>query len=88
MLALVKFGLKVYETSPIREAIVRKFVPAADAGTELSDDVLVEYIKNTCSCVFHPLGSASMLPRENGGVVDPELRVYGTANVRVVSPLV
>jgi choline dehydrogenase-like flavoprotein len=25
-----------------------------------------------------------MLPRENGGVVDTELKVYGTKNVRVV----
>lgn len=25
-----------------------------------------------------------MMARELGGVVDPELRVYGTANVRVV----
>lgn len=25
-----------------------------------------------------------MMPRELGGVVDPELRVYGTSNVRVV----
>lgn len=25
-----------------------------------------------------------MLPRSMGGVVDPELRVYGTKNVRVV----
>lgn len=25
-----------------------------------------------------------MLPRELGGVVDPTLKVYGTANVRVV----
>lgn len=24
-----------------------------------------------------------MLPRDMGGVVDPKLRVYGTANVRV-----
>ncbi len=32
----------------------------------------------------HPRGSASMMRRELGGVVDPELKVYGTANVRVV----
>lgn len=32
----------------------------------------------------HPIGTASMMSRELGGVVDPELRVYGTANVRVV----
>ena len=50
-----------------------------------SDDTLKEYIKNTVGCVFHPVGTASMLPKDDGGVVDPELRVYGTANVRVVS---
>lgn len=33
---------------------------------------------------FHPLGTVSMLPREKGGVVSPELKVYGTKNVRVV----
>jgi choline dehydrogenase len=32
----------------------------------------------------HELGSVSMMLRELGGVVDPDLRVYGTANVRVV----
>lgn len=32
----------------------------------------------------HALGTAAMMSRELGGVVDPELRVYGTANVRVV----
>jgi choline dehydrogenase len=32
----------------------------------------------------HPTGTASMMSRELGGVVDPELKVYGTANVRVV----
>lgn len=32
----------------------------------------------------HSIGTASMMSRALGGVVDPELRVYGTANVRVV----
>ncbi len=32
----------------------------------------------------HPLGTASMMDRALGGVVNSELKVYGTANVRVV----
>lgn len=43
----------------------------------------VTYI-STRSC-WHPLGSASMLPKEEGGVVDKDLIVYGTNNLRVVS---
>ena len=33
---------------------------------------------------YHPLGTASMMSRELGGVVDSKLKVYGTSNVRVV----
>ncbi|TCD69119.1 hypothetical protein EIP91_008595 [Steccherinum ochraceum] len=32
----------------------------------------------------HPIGTAAMMRRELGGVVDGRLKVYGTANVRVV----
>jgi choline dehydrogenase-like flavoprotein len=34
--------------------------------------------------MFHPLGTAPLAPREIGGVVDPNLKVYGTRNLRVV----
>ena len=34
--------------------------------------------------VFHVSGSCAMRPRARGGVVDPRLRVHGTANLRVV----
>ncbi|KAF2748566.1 GMC oxidoreductase [Sporormia fimetaria CBS 119925] len=33
---------------------------------------------------YHPIGTCAMLPREKGGVVNAECRVYGTKNVRVV----
>ncbi|OBZ79543.1 Glucose oxidase [Grifola frondosa] len=34
--------------------------------------------------VAHPIGSAAMMRRDVGGVVDAQLRVYDTANLRVV----
>ncbi|EJF58504.1 alcohol oxidase [Dichomitus squalens LYAD-421 SS1] len=36
------------------------------------------------SAVSHPIGTAAMMKRSLGGVVDAQLRVYDTANVRVV----
>ncbi|KAF2110132.1 hypothetical protein BDV96DRAFT_501686 [Lophiotrema nucula] len=33
---------------------------------------------------YHPVGTCTMLPKEKGGVVDSECKVYGTSNVRVV----
>ena len=41
------------------------------------------FIKDRAVGAHHYTGSCSMLPREMGGVVDPRLRVYGTANLRV-----
>jgi choline dehydrogenase len=34
--------------------------------------------------VAHPIGTAAMMRRSLGGVVDAQLTVYDTANVRVV----
>ncbi|GAA6053901.1 hypothetical protein JCM3770_005324 [Rhodotorula araucariae] len=43
-----------------------------------------EWVRSTVKSEFHPLGTASMMPRSSGGVVGPDLRVHGTSNVRVV----
>ncbi|KFY35643.1 hypothetical protein V494_05730 [Pseudogymnoascus sp. VKM F-4513 (FW-928)] len=43
-----------------------------------------ELCKELVMSMFHLSGTCAMLPREDGGVVDSKLRVYGTSNVRVV----
>jgi choline dehydrogenase-like flavoprotein len=43
-----------------------------------------DWIVGSYDSGYHPLGTAPMLPKEDGGVVDSELLVYGTRNVRVI----
>lgn len=49
-----------------------------------SADETASYIRSKGQTEYHPSGSAAMMPLELGGVVDPELLVYGTKNLRVV----
>lgn len=43
-----------------------------------------KYVLDTASNTFHVCGTAAMLPKDKGGVVDTNLFVYGTKNLRVV----
>ncbi|EPE24797.1 MFS general substrate transporter [Glarea lozoyensis ATCC 20868] len=43
-----------------------------------------KYILDTALTTYHTCGSAAMLPKEKGGVVDDKLVVYGTTNLRIV----
>lgn len=43
-----------------------------------------DYVRTTALSTYHPAGTCAMLPRNEGGVVDNRLIVYGTANLRVV----
>ncbi|KAJ2968144.1 hypothetical protein NUW58_g10285 [Xylaria curta] len=49
-----------------------------------TDEQWTAYIGDTLVPNHHPIGTASMMSRELGGVVDPNFKVYGTENVRVV----
>jgi choline dehydrogenase-like flavoprotein len=49
-----------------------------------TDEDWREYVRNTTLTIFHPMGTAAMLPRKDDGVVDSKLTVYGTANLKVV----
>jgi choline dehydrogenase-like flavoprotein len=47
-------------------------------------DEAKKYVLDTALTSYHTCGTASMLPKDKGGVVDNKLRVYGTKNLRVV----
>jgi choline dehydrogenase len=66
------------------QASINKFARKIFDTEPLADLVLSSPIESTISPNHHPIGSASMMSRELGGVVDENLKVYGTKNVRVV----
>jgi len=49
-----------------------------------SDQQFESFLNRSLGTEYHPCGTAAMLPREDGGVVDSNLVVYGTQNLRVV----
>ena len=49
-----------------------------------SDDEFNGFLDNSLGTEFHPSCTAAMMPRDQGGVVDPNLLVYGTQNLRIV----
>jgi len=60
----------------------RKEVP--NNGQNGTDADWKNWITGTFNSVSHPIGTASMMKRSLGGVVDAHLLVYDTANLRVV----
>lgn len=49
-----------------------------------SDDQWVDWLRKGLGTEYHPCGTASLLPKKKGGVVDKNLIVYGTSNLRVI----
>ncbi|KAF1841607.1 GMC oxidoreductase [Cucurbitaria berberidis CBS 394.84] len=47
-------------------------------------DEAKKFLRTNTATEYHPIGTCTMLPKDKGGVVDNQLKVYGTSNVRVV----
>nr|BBD84647.1 putative GMC oxidoreductase [Cordana terrestris] len=84
-IALGKYAQKFWFSEPIASSVIGPLIPGADILPNNATSAQWEtYIRSTVGVNSHPLGTAAMMSRELGGVVDPQLKVYGTANVRVV----
>ncbi|OGE56102.1 hypothetical protein PENARI_c003G05485 [Penicillium arizonense] len=82
---MAKFIRKAFGTAPLSQFVGEEFAPGLDRVSEnASDSTWRSWVKSNYRSNFHPVGTASMLPRDKGGVVSPELKVYGTKNVRVI----
>ncbi|KAK7683859.1 hypothetical protein QCA50_013237 [Cerrena zonata] len=75
----IKFVTKLAQTAPLKDLVTSQLNPAPNA----TDTELAAYIQQGTFSVWHPCGSASMLPQEQNGVVDANLKIYGTSNIRV-----
>lgn len=78
----IKFARKIATSLPLSSAWVSEYEPGLDVVT--TDAQWREYVLNTTVSIYHPVGTCAMLPKQDGGVVDPSLKVYGTSNLRVV----
>ncbi|KAJ8517226.1 hypothetical protein ONZ45_g5550 [Pleurotus djamor] len=78
----IQFVQRVYDAKPLERWVLGKVAPTPETTRDV--EALREYIKDRLLTVHHPVGTASMLPREDGGVVDSQLRVYGTSHLRIV----
>ncbi|KAI0728960.1 GMC oxidoreductase [Fomitopsis betulina] len=76
----VKYVRRMAAIEPLRSIIALEANPGKDIET---DNQIKEYIKDYNFTCYHALGSLSMLPRDCNGVVDCNLKVYGTRNLRV-----
>jgi 4-pyridoxate dehydrogenase len=84
--ATLRAGLRVVreiaEQPPLRPFVEREILPGTGSTSEAE---LAAHIRATGISVHHPLGTCRMgSSPEDGAVVDPELRVFGTEGLRVV----
>ncbi|ORY67689.1 GMC oxidoreductase [Pseudomassariella vexata] len=80
-----RFIRKMYATAPLAGMVLDETRPGLDTVSAAADDAeWAAWLKSAYRSNFHPVGTAAMMPKEKGGVVDANLKVYGTSNVRVI----
>lgn len=78
----IKYCRKIATTEPMRSIWESEYEPGLD--NVQTDEQWKDYVRRTALSIYHPVGTCSMLPKEDGGVVDSRLKVYGVDNLRVV----
>ncbi|KAK1640860.1 GMC oxidoreductase-domain-containing protein [Colletotrichum phormii] len=83
---IIRLGLQLVQQLMRTEAMT-PLQPVVDGDPRLNstdETELMAALKPLVGTEYHPSGTTSMMPLELGGVVDAELMVYGTCNLRIV----
>ncbi|KAF2083468.1 GMC oxidoreductase [Saccharata proteae CBS 121410] len=84
-IGIARFGRKVASTAPFNSIAGTETWPGTESVPASGNDAAwTKWLKANWHPNYHVLSTAIMLPRKDGGVVSERLKVYGTANVRVV----
>lgn len=78
--AAMDFNDRLLYTNSLSQMNPTQLYPPSEANEEQ----ILQYIHTRWQTEYHPGGTNAMMPRELGGVVNPELLVYGTRNLRVI----
>ncbi|KAF8988450.1 hypothetical protein BDQ17DRAFT_1374045 [Cyathus striatus] len=82
-----RLARRILTSPPLSTLSTGETIPGSavpDNAQRGTDQAWKSWIQNGFSSVAHPIGTAAMMRRGLGGVVDSQLRVYDTNNVRVV----
>lgn len=80
---IIVLGLQL-NTKLINTKAMRELMPEPESAFDTADGkTLMRQVMDKIATERHPSGTAAMMPLELGGVVDSELRVHGTCNLRV-----
>jgi len=80
LVEVFRLSREIMHSEPLKELIHSSSTPGPTVDTEAE---WTEYIIETTQPNYHGIGTAILAPRNIGGVVSPELKVYGTSNLRV-----
>ncbi|OHF00487.1 GMC oxidoreductase [Colletotrichum orchidophilum] len=77
----VKFARTIAGTEAVKPLQPFEIVPGANVTT---DAAIADFVRQQSGTLYHPVGTCKLGPREEGGVVDANLNVYGVKSLRIV----